>query len=202
MIIFLVQGVGPESSVVLGTLLVATLFGPAIPQKQTSRPEQENAAGPLLVPSTVRPTRQTSVRQSLMNSESAERDAKFLRARAFFRRDCVGCHGEDGKGSEARRSMPRIPDFSRPAWQERKSDSRLLASILDGKGTFMPHFRDRLSKEEVHDLVAYVRSLNASGRTQGAAPQPDYDQRFRQLQEELDELRKQFRELAEPLRKP
>jgi mono/diheme cytochrome c family protein len=61
--------------------------------------------------------------------------------RALFRRHCVKCHGADGTGSPARASMPEIPDFTDASWQARRSDARLLASILDGKGKEMPPWR-------------------------------------------------------------
>jgi uncharacterized membrane protein len=61
-----------------------------------------------------------------------------------------------------RRRQPELPDFRDTTWQARRRDAQLLASILDGKGTRMPPWRDELSEEQARGLVAYVRSF-ASG---------------------------------------
>jgi mono/diheme cytochrome c family protein len=104
--------------------------------------------------------------------------------------------------------LSAIPDFTSVAWQQKHTDAELTVHILDGRGTGMPAFSDRLSPAEVSGLVAYVRSLNAAdGNAAQSAPALDllakrpaddeFEKRFRQLQEELKELRRQFRELAE-----
>ena len=49
----------------------------------------------------------------------------------------------NGKGIEMRPSMPAIPDFTRRGWHDTVTNTQLTASILDGKGTLMPPFRDR-----------------------------------------------------------
>jgi hypothetical protein len=58
-----------------------------------------------------------------------------------------------------RRRHPEIPNFTDPAWQARRSEAQLLASILDGKGTGMPSFREKLSADQVRALIAYVRTF-------------------------------------------
>jgi mono/diheme cytochrome c family protein/uncharacterized membrane protein len=77
----------------------------------------------------------------------------------LFRQHCVKCHAADGSGSRVRHRQPEIPDFSDPAWQARRSDAQLLASILDGKGKRMPPWRDKISTQRAHGLVAQVRGF-------------------------------------------
>ncbi len=106
--------------------------------------------------------------------------------------------------------MSEIPDFTISSWQAKRSDHQLTASILDGKGTHMPAFRDNLKKEQIQALVAHVRALDPSksktvkdGRTtQAEDPPSDFEKRFRELQKQLDDLQRQFRELSGPPRKP
>src|SRR5262249_40367364 len=114
----------------------------------------------------------------------------------LFRQHCVKCHGADGTGTPARGSTPRIPDFTTSSWQARRSEGQLLASILDGKGKEMPAFRGKLSADQARDLAAHVRSfapvVGRPGPEQekGLAPRGGFEEEFRRLQEELDELQK------------
>jgi ubiquinol-cytochrome c reductase cytochrome b subunit len=123
-------------------------------------------------------------------AESAERTRA---ATALYRQYCLSCHGADGMGSEMRASMPTIPDFQSRTWQEGLNNAQLAISILDGKGTLMPAFRGRLSESGAQDLTAYVRAF---GPVRKKPPEPDagdFEKRFRQLQEEWDELQSQMR---------
>src|SRR5437660_1590425 len=68
--------------------------------------------------------------------------------RELYQLHCVKCHGGDGTGSAARKRMPEIPDFTRASWQKRRSDARLLASILDGRGADMPAHRGKITRDQ------------------------------------------------------
>jgi mono/diheme cytochrome c family protein len=78
---------------------------------------------------------------------------------ALFRQFCMVCHGPDGKGSQMRRVLPPIPDFTNPDFHKERNDARLLLSILDGKGRLMPANRARLTEDQARDLVAYIRAF-------------------------------------------
>jgi mono/diheme cytochrome c family protein len=133
---------------------------------------------------------------------------------ALYHRNCKRCHGEDGKGSAMRSQMPEIPDFTRRRWQESRTDAELVASTLDGKGVGMPDFARKISQDQARDLVDFVRALgpsvsgsrpeSADALAAPAVPQKpgDLEKRFRQLQQELAELQRQFRELSPPPSKP
>jgi mono/diheme cytochrome c family protein len=92
-------------------------------------------------------------------SKPAAPAAETPAARELFRQHCVKCHGPDGTGSPVRRRQPAIPDFTDPAWQARRSEAQLLASILDGKGGEMPSWRGKVSEEQARGLVARVRAF-------------------------------------------
>jgi cytochrome c553 len=75
---------------------------------------------------------------------------------ATFRTKCAMCHGPDGSGSAVGKSM-NVPDLRSPVVQK-VPDAQLSQIISDGKGG-MPSFKSSLSEDQVHSLVAYVRSL-------------------------------------------
>lgn len=120
-----------------------------------------------------------------------------------YREFCLSCHGIDGKGTEMRPNMPTIPDFTVGEWQDSKNRTALALSILDAKGTLMPAFRARVSEEDAQNLVAYIRAFGPRQTRQvesiaPAAPASDFENQFRQLQRQWDELEKQLRELSPP----
>jgi mono/diheme cytochrome c family protein len=121
----------------------------------------------------------------------------------LFQRHCAKCHHASGSGRPMRDSLSIMPDFSSRRWQASQGDAQLLASILDGKGTRMPAFRGKVTDKEARDLVARVRAFDPAAPAREADDQAaDFDARFRRLQEELDDLKRQFRELSNPSRKP
>jgi mono/diheme cytochrome c family protein len=75
---------------------------------------------------------------------------------ATFRTKCAMCHGQDGSGSEVGKSM-NVPDLRSPAVQK-LPDAQLAQIISDGRGG-MPSFKNSLSEDQVHSLVAHIRSL-------------------------------------------
>jgi cytochrome c6 len=75
---------------------------------------------------------------------------------ATFRTECAMCHGQDGAGSEVGKSM-NVPDL-RSSVVQKLPDAQLAQIISDGKGG-MPSFKNSLSDDQVHSLVAHLRSL-------------------------------------------
>jgi mono/diheme cytochrome c family protein len=76
---------------------------------------------------------------------------------ATFRTKCAMCHGQDGRGSEVGKSM-NTPDLRSQAVQK-LPDAQLAQIISNGKGG-MPSFKNSLSKDQIHSLVAHIRSLH------------------------------------------
>ena len=76
---------------------------------------------------------------------------------ATFRTKCAMCHGQDGGGSEIGKSM-NVPDLRSQAVQK-LPDAELAQVISNGKGG-MPSFKNSLSEDQVHSLVAQIRSLH------------------------------------------
>jgi cytochrome c oxidase cbb3-type subunit 3 len=135
-------------------------------------------------------------------STSPKPPARTSMAAGPYRQYCLICHGADGRGSEVRASMPTIPDFSSGAWQESVSNAQLIVGILDGKGTLMPAFRDRVNDDQAQDLVAYVRAFGPGEAPKPEIPSGDFHQRFRKARDEWEELKKQLQELSQTAGKP
>jgi mono/diheme cytochrome c family protein len=113
-----------------------------------------------------------------------------------FQRFCVMCHAAAGDGSRAKDTMPAIPDFTNIAWQGKRTDPQLAVSILDGKGTEMPPFRGKLSRDQVRDLVAFIRGFSRAPKKPAQISAGDFEARFRALEKELDDLRQRSRALS------
>ncbi len=128
--------------------------------------------------------------------------AAIPEARTLYQQHCARCHGSDGKGAEARAATREIPDFTSHSWQERRSDAQLRLTIREGKGKMMPAFGDKISQEQDRDLTVFVRSLDTARTTTPIEPESSFEQRFQQLEREMDSLKKQLRELQPPPPKP
>ena len=132
--------------------------------------------------------------RSSMSERSDQESARI------FRRFCVMCHGSDGKGSEAAGQLAGIPDFTTPAWHRKSSDARLVVSVLEGKGSNMPAFQEKLSREQIRELITYVRSFNPAQQRPVAKGRDDFEARYRALRGEFEDLKRQIQELPPPSR--
>jgi mono/diheme cytochrome c family protein len=130
----------------------------------------------------------------------AAKDEQIAFAAKFFRRHCASCHGENFTGAESRDQTPEIPDFTSGAWQKSRSDAQLFVSILDGKGKRMPAQHGRLDRDKARAMVAFIRQVGPS-RPAPTTAEDDFERRFAELQQQLDELREQYRRLVEAAEK-
>jgi len=86
--------------------------------------------------------------------------------RKEFVRFCSKCHGTEGKGdgpqADALTTKPR--DFTDCARMKGLTDDTLFTAIKEGGEAVhlskdMPAWKDGMDDDEIHDLIAYVRSL-------------------------------------------
>ncbi len=98
--------------------------------------------------------------------------------------------------------MPAIPDFTSRAWQSGVATPQLLSSILDGKGTLMPAFRGRVNEEQARDLAAYIRAFGPAPAATSGTPANDFERRFRELENQWNELQRQLQSLPPATRNP
>jgi mono/diheme cytochrome c family protein len=114
-----------------------------------------------------------------------------------FRRLCAGCHGRDFTGDSV-----RTPDFTDKGWHRRRSDAQLLVTILEGKGAEMPAYHGKVSEDEARQLVALIRDAGGVPLQPAESAPDDFSRRFAELEMELKELQRQFRELRATARQP
>jgi mono/diheme cytochrome c family protein len=114
------------------------------------------------------PHRELKPRKVPETNPVAMSDASAARGKAIFLQRCTGCHGRkaDGKGPNSIDISPRPRNLRNAAFIQNAPDSRLFESILYGvEGTAMPSWMDYgLTKNDVGDLVNYIRSLTKSGK--------------------------------------
>jgi uncharacterized membrane protein YkoI/cytochrome c551/c552 len=84
------------------------------------------------------------------------------KGKVVFEKNCMSCHGSDGKGSGPMGPLLTPPAADYTAETTRlKTDAELLHTIQEGRpGTAMRSFKPWLSKQEMRDVLAYVRLLS------------------------------------------
>ena len=76
---------------------------------------------------------------------------------ATFKSKCAMCHGPDGSGKTAMGEKLNIRDL-RSAEVQKQTDAELSQIVTKGKNK-MPPYDGKLTKEQIDQLVAYVRDL-------------------------------------------
>jgi len=106
--------------------------------------------------------------------ETIEKGKRLFHGKAF----CVTCHGKDGKGFGGdiepgilKGPLPR--NFTDKEWQTARTDGELFWILKNGsRGTAMAPFVPLiLTEEEAWQVLRYVRSFTAGGKS--SALQPD-----------------------------
>jgi mono/diheme cytochrome c family protein len=83
------------------------------------------------------------------------------KGKPLYERQCSLCHGSHGKGDGHASKMLRPPaaDLTSPNVKA-KPDADVFQIIQQGKPpTPMAAFKDQLSDQQIHDVVAYIRTL-------------------------------------------
>lgn len=79
-------------------------------------------------------------------------------ARTIYLESCVGCHKENGTGGagEFEGKKIKVPSFQSKGAMN-ASDDNLHARIADGEEDEMPAFKDKLTQEQMKNLVKFIR---------------------------------------------
>ena len=82
---------------------------------------------------------------------------EFARARTNFTKNCEACHGPNGEGGTVRveGKRLRVPSL-KAAHAVKHTDDELLKIVTSGEEE-MPAFEDKISAEEIAELVRFVR---------------------------------------------
>lgn len=77
----------------------------------------------------------------------------------IFVRNCVGCHGSDGKAQID--VVADATDLTDPkAYKDGTSDGEMFRSISEGAGASMPSFKSQIdNQDDLWRLVNYIHSL-------------------------------------------
>ena len=96
-----------------------------------------------------------------INSKDLRFAGDTRRGRVIFKRACVACHGQIGTGRGLLAHLIQIPmmDFTKSENMKKISDEDLLNIIREGKGDYMPSWKEFLGDNEIADVAAYVRLL-------------------------------------------
>ena len=88
-------------------------------------------------------------------------EASVDRGKKFYKTQCALCHGEkgDGKGDLAMDMKLTVPDFTKPDALAKRTDGELFAIIGTGKDP-MPSQKERMSEQQLWNLVNYLRALS------------------------------------------
>lgn len=82
---------------------------------------------------------------------------QFATARANFAKHCVVCHGANAEGGrvEVEGKRLKVPSLTKGHALEHPDD-KLIKQIAEGDDE-MPAFKDKLSSQEINDLVDFIR---------------------------------------------
>ena len=89
--------------------------------------------------------------------------AKAADAKENWEKNCVKCHGSDGKGDTKMGKKVGVKDYTDAKVQAEMKDDEMFKGIKEGKKegdkTKMKAFGEVLKDDEIKALVAYVRAF-------------------------------------------
>ena len=112
------------------------------------------------------------VRVSRIDQQNLDRYAKDAWAvgegqRLYSQMNCAGCHGHGGGGGMA-------PPLMDSQWLYGSGLVDIERTILAGSARGMPAFKDRLTRQQTWQLVAYVRTLSGAAPSAAAPVRDDH----------------------------
>lgn len=78
-------------------------------------------------------------------------------AASIYKTKCAACHGPAGDASTPAGKALKVPSFTSEA-VVKDTDADMLAIAKNGKGK-MPAWHDKLSDDQLKDLVTYIHTL-------------------------------------------
>jgi len=80
--------------------------------------------------------------------------------RELFMKNCIACHGSDGKGNPALGA----PNLTDKTWLHGSDEPAVMETITKGRNNQMPAHKGLLTEAKIHLLTAYVLSLSQPGK--------------------------------------
>ncbi|MDR4498337.1 MAG: cytochrome c [Candidatus Scalindua sp.] len=84
--------------------------------------------------------------------------AEEIDANDLFKRHCVVCHGEDGKGKTDLGEGLGARDFTQKEFHDSITDEKIVEQITNGSEKMFP-FKDKLAPEEIKALIPVIRAF-------------------------------------------
>jgi len=81
---------------------------------------------------------------------------RAARGKELFAKNCVACHGPEGKGNP----LLGAPNLTDRTWLYSSAEPVIIETITGGRTNRMPAHQDLLGEARVHLLTAYVLSLS------------------------------------------
>ena len=110
-------------------------------------------------------TSNTETKASPVAAATATPDA-FAGVRGIYAKDCQNCHGVDGLGGPVKLEdgkTLKVPTF-RAGHALRHTDSDFRRQVMEG-GDGMPAFKDKLSPQQIDELIRMIRQEFQPGHT-------------------------------------
>jgi copper transport protein len=110
-------------------------------------------------------------------SLSAADQAVITRGKTIYDMNCASCHGAGGRGDgpEAAGLNPPPVDFTSPLHKAHKQQD-LAFWVKDGiGGSAMPAFGNKLSDDQISDVLAYIREIGNAPVPPGGTPTAQVD---------------------------
>ena len=84
---------------------------------------------------------------------------EFARAKTNYAKNCEACHGPNAEGGLAKvnNKQIKVPSL-KAAHAIKHTDEQLTKMITNGEED-MPAFKDKLSQDEINELVRYIRKV-------------------------------------------
>ena len=79
-------------------------------------------------------------------------------ARANYAKNCEACHGENGTGGLVKVENKQIKVASLKSEHAIKHTDDQLAKVITGGEEAMPAFKDKVSQQEITELVRFIRT--------------------------------------------
>ena len=115
----------------------------------------------------------TTTNTSIPTGTPAATPDAFADVRGIYAKDCQNCHNADGTGGKVKLDdgkTLRVPSF-RAGHALRHTDSDFRRQVSEG-GDGMPAFKDKLSPQQIDELIRFVRKEFQPGHTPPAEKTP------------------------------
>ena len=93
-------------------------------------------------------------------STAAQTPATAPEGGALYRQHCRSCHGARGRPSQQMSGVyPSLVTLSDSAVQAKLTVDAVTALLTNGNGKEMKPFADKMSKDEIHAVAEFVKTL-------------------------------------------